>query len=324
MTDELEYHRTAVLVMAHGTPESSEEIEPFYTRIRRGSPPPPELLNDLRRRYEAIGGTSPLAVTTFAQARAINVASGLRLPVVVGTKFATPSIEQAVSTLVDSGIRRVIAMVLSPQYSSTTTEAYFDRVRSAINSAGSDNAAVGSTGGNSILEAVFLKSWNLLPGLISFLASEVDRLVAGSPPQGRHVLFTAHSLPMSVLATGDPYVDEVQATSSAVASAAGLQETEWSVSWQSAGRTGQEWIGPDIRESIAELASANLNKIIVCPVGFSADNLETLYDLDIEACSIAQGLGLDFERARLPNADPTFATSLTQEIVSFAIEQFPK
>ena len=149
-----------------------------------------------------------------------------------------------------------------------------------------------------------------------YLATAVrDALVRlGAAAAGAEVVFTAHSLPERILVAGDPYPDELRATAEAVARAAGLER--WSIAWQSAGRTSEPWIGPDVLEVLPRLAGAGATGVVVCPAGFVADHLEVLYDLDVEAAAEARALGLPFARTAAPNANPAFTAALADVVAA--------
>jgi len=294
---------TAVLMMAYGTPSGPEELEAYYTHIRRGRRPPPELLAELRERYEAIGGRSPLLEITRAQAAGVRDAlSGAGhgdVRVAVAMKHSPPFLEDVARQLGASGVGHVVGLVLAPHYSRMSVQAYGDRVQAAL-------AADG--GGEPRFELV--RSWAREPGYVRYLATAVSGALArlGSAAAGAEVVFTAHSLPERILATGDPYPDELRATAEAVARAAGLER--WSIAWQSAGRTNEPWIGPDVLEVLPRLVETGATGVVVCPAGFVADHLEVLYDLDVEAAAAARALGLPFARTASPNANPAFAATL--------------
>jgi ferrochelatase len=298
---------TAVVLMAYGTPRTRDEIEPYYTDIRRGRPPTPEQLADLISRYDAIGGISPLAERTEAQRSALAAALDARVPgqfeVLLGTKHATPSIEDAVHDAVARGAERIVALVLAPHHSQLSVGEYLARVR----------AAAGP------LEVIGIESWATEPAFVDFLGREVAARLTGLPEHTK-VLFTAHSLPERILALGDRYPDEVRATATAVAARAGLPGwTSWAVAWQSAGRTPEPWIGPDVLTVIEDLAvSENASGILVCACGFVADHLEVLYDLDIEARARAESLGLAFDRTACVNDDPAVMGALAERVVALA------
>ncbi len=296
----------AVLLLAYGTPASVDQIEPYYTHIRRGRPPTPELLGELTERYRAIGGTSPLLEIARLQAARLQALLGRREPdlefhVALGMKHASPFIEDAVAGLAQLGADQVIAVVLAPHYSSLSVGEYLARVRAAAAEHGLADVSV-------------VEEWHLQPGYVALLAARVRdslaRLRAGGAQRVR-VLFTAHSLPTRILEAGDPYPDQLEQTALAVAARAELGD--WSIAWQSAGRTAEPWIGPDVRDVVRELAAGGSHDgLLVCPAGFVSDHLEILYDLDIECRAVAQDSGLRFARTASPNADPEFIEVLAQ------------
>jgi ferrochelatase len=282
-----------VLVMAYGTPAGPQEIEAYYTDIRGGRTPPPVLLDELRARYAAIGGRSPLLEVSTAQARGIEERLGVRT--YLGQKHAAPFILDAVAALAADGIAYAAGLVLAPHFSTMSVGDYEARARRA--------AAECGWGGS----LVMVSSWHVEPGYVRWLAKRVDEALSCLPAAAQRkatVVFSAHSLPQSIRERGDPYPQQLEATAARVAAAAGLER--WTTGWQSAGRTAQPWLGPDVTEVIEDLASAGAEGVVVCPCGFVADHLEVLYDLDIEAKKRAEEIGLAFARTRSPNADPEF------------------
>jgi ferrochelatase len=301
--------RTAVVLMAYGTPARRDDIEAYYTDIRRGRPPTAEQLADLVARYDAIGGTSPLAERTRAQQVALQAALDERAPgdfeVVLGLKHAAPAIEEAVAGLAGLAgrdVRRAVALVLAPHYSTLSVGQYLERAADAGLAAG--------------IEVIGIESWAALPAYVAFEAAGVRQGLAAMPARTK-VLFTAHSLPERILRDGDPYPDELRATAEAVASAAGLPRwSGWGVAWQSAGRTPEPWIGPDILTVIDDLAaSEGASGVLVCACGFVADHLEVLYDLDLEARRRAEGLGLAFARTPCVNDDAAVMGALADLVL---------
>jgi ferrochelatase len=295
--------------MAYGTPSSREAIEPYYTDIRRGRPPTPEQLADLVRRYDAIGGTSPLAARTEAQRAALQAALDEAAPgrfdVVLGMKHSAPTIESAVDDLAGRGVGAIVALVLAPHYSSGSIGEYLQRARAA---AASNSLPVHA-----------IESWATEPAFVAFLADRVLDALA-TMPAGTKVVFTAHSLPVRIVAAGDPYDDEVRATANAVARRAGLPVwSGWSVAWQSAGRTPEPWLGPDVLQVIDELAaSEHGDGLLVCACGFVADHLEVLYDLDVEATARAAERGIAFARTACVNDDAAVAEALARRVIAAA------
>ena len=299
--------KTAVLLMAYGTPRTPAEIEPYYTDIRRGRAPTPEQLADLVARYDAIGGISPLAARTEAQRDALQKALNEIAPdtyeVVLGLKHAAPMIETSVNELAARGFQHIIGLVLAPHFSSFSIGQYMGRARAAAEPHG--------------ITVTAIDSWATEPAFVEFLAADL-RSRLSTMPANTKVLFTAHSLPQRIIDAGDPYPDELRSTAETVAVAAGLESwSSWSIAWQSAGRTPEPWIGPDILAVIDDLAaSENASGVVVCACGFVADHLEVLFDLDIEAKQHAQAKGLAFDRTSCVNDDATIMHALAHRVIS--------
>lgn len=306
---------TAVVLMAYGTPRTREEILPYYTDIRRGRPPTDEALAELIARYEAIAPPgsdvlSPLAARTEAQRDGLQAALDALAPgeyhVTLGLKHAAPMIEHAVDDVLAAGFRRIVGLVLAPHYSSYSIGQYLGRVRATAEPHG--------------VEVLGIDSWATEPAFINFLADDLRTRLASMPADTK-VLFTAHSLPQRIIDGGDPYPDELRATAEAVAAQVGLAEwSQWAIAWQSAGRTPEPWIGPDILQVIDELAgaesSATERGVVVSACGFVADHLEVLYDLDIEAAHRAESHGLRFARTACVNADPAVMDALARRVIA--------
>ena len=304
-----------VLVMSHGTPRRLEDLPAFYTEIRRGSPPPPPLLDDLERRYRAIGGTSPLNERTAAQVEGIGRALERRAPgrttVAAGAKFADPRIEDAVAALGRAGVRRMVGVVLTPHYSAPSVGEYARRARAAAGSLPPD------AGGPR--EMTVVEHWHLAPGFVRAVAERVEAALGSLDDDARAgatVLFTAHSIPARLVEGGDPYPEQVRASAAAVATAAGVGR--WSVAWQSAGRTPDPWLGPDVGAVIAGLPATGATAVVVCPIGFVADHLEVLYDIDVEAAGAARAAGLAFARTASLDDDPAFCDTLAGVVLDAA------
>ena len=300
----------AVLLMAYGSPRHPEEIEAYYTHVRRGKAPPADLLDELVGRYAAIGGVSPLVERTEAQATALQSALDTRAPgelrVVLGYKHASPFIEDAVEGIVLGGVRRIVGLVLAPHHSAYSVGQYLER---AAARAATLDPSVGFLG---------IERWHLEPAYLDFLAGAV-RARLGELPARTKVLFTAHSLPQRIVADGDTYPDQLRQTAQAVATTLGLglEGAGWDVAWQSAGRTPEPWIGPDVTEVLRHLAgSGAADGVLVCPCGFVSDHLEILYDLDIEAQARAGELGLAFARTEVVNDDGAVMGALAERVLA--------
>lgn len=300
----------SVVLMAYGTPRSREEILPYYTDIRRGRPPTDELLAELTGRYEAIGGLSPLAALTEAQRdavqRALDAVQPGRFRVTLGLKHAHPMIEEAVADVAAAGAEKIIGLVLAPHFSSYSIGQYVGRATTAAEPHG--------------INVIGIDSWATEAAFVDFLAADMRSRLAKMPPTTK-VLFTAHSLPQRIIDAGDPYPNELRATAVAVAAALGLREgEEWDIAWQSAGRTPEPWIGPDVLDAIDALAASDKPPagVLVCACGFVADHLEVLFDLDIEAKKHAESRGLVFDRTSCVNDDPTVMEALARRIIEAA------
>ncbi len=296
-----------VVVMAYGTPASPADVEAYYTHIRRGHPPSAEQLADLRARYEAIGGTSPLAARTEEQLATLQSALDHLAPgralAVLGQKHAPPLVEDAVEALAARQVRHVVGLVLAPHFSRASVGEYDARLQAACAEHG--------------LTASTIDSWHLEPSYVDFLAGEL-RVALASLPAATRVLFSAHSLPERALVE-DPYPDQLHATASAVAAAAALSPGSWSLAWQSAGRTAEPWRGPDVRDVIREIARrGEADAVLVCAQGFVSDHLELVYDLDIEAAAVAREARLAFARTRALNADPAVLGALAARVLAAA------
>lgn len=297
-----------VVVMAYGTPASPDDVEPYYTHIRRGRPPSPEQLADLRRRYDALGGTSSMAARTAAQVDAIAAALDARAPgrfqVVLGQKHAAPFVEDAAATLAADGVTDVVGLVLAPHYSGFSVGEYQRRLAEARPDA----------------RVAAIRRWSDLDAWQAFTAAAVTDALATLPEKTK-VLFTAHSLPERVL-VGDPYPAELAASARAIARRAGLAPwAGWGLAWQSAGATPEPWRGPDVLEVIRDLAETGRSEgVLVCAQGFVTDHLEVGYDLDIEARGVADEVGLAFARTRTVDDDPAVVGALADRIVATADE----
>jgi ferrochelatase len=286
-----------VLVMAYGTPRTLDDVQEYYTDIRHGRPPSAQELEELTNRYRAIG-YSPLYEITQAQAKGIEA----RLDDVkcyLGQKHAAPFIDDAVKEMASDEVVRAVGLVLAPHYSSLSVGDYERRARRAAHDEGWSG------------ELHVIGSWHLEPGYVEFLAAEVRRALDSLTPTAGDrvvVVFSAHSLPAKILEAGDPYEEQLRETAHAVGSRAGV--SRWQIGWQSAGRPFVPWLGPDIAEIIQTLADSGVKGVVVCPCGFVSDHLEVLYDIDIEAKQVADGLGVELVRTRMPNDDPAFLEML--------------
>jgi ferrochelatase len=300
--------KTGVLVMAYGTPTTPDDVEPYYTRIRHGRPPTPELLKELQDRYNDLGGTSPLAARTAAQVAGIAAELELRFPgqfdVRFGSKYEPPMIEDVAPSFVEDGFEHVIGLVLAPHSSSMSTTQYMDRARACL---------------GEHLRLSEIHSWWDVPAFIAIIAQRVNDALASIPDDRRattEVLFSAHSLPEKILANGDTYPEQLRASAQLAADAAGL--TSWDLAWQSAGRTADPWIGPDILDVLRAKHAAGITDVVSCPIGFVSDHLEVLFDIDIQAQELSHELGINLVRTVSLNDDPAFMAMLADVVAARA------
>ena len=292
--------------MAYGTPTTPADVEAYYTRIRHGRPPTPELLKELQDRYNDLGGTSPLAARTAAQVAGIAAQLEASHPgqfdVRFGSKYEPPMIEDVAPSFVEDGFEHVIGLVLAPHSSSMSTTQYMDRARACL---------------GEHLRLSEIHAWWDNPTFIDIIAQRV-RGVLDTIPADRlattEVLFSAHSLPQKILANGDTYPDQLRASAELAAAAAHL--TSWDLAWQSAGRTADPWIGPDILDVLRAKHEAGITDIVSCPIGFVSDHLEVLFDIDIQAQELAHQLGLHLVRTPSLNDDPAFTRMLADLVAS--------
>jgi len=281
--------------MAYGSPASLAEVESYYTHIRGGRPPSAELLTELVDRYRAIGGRSPLLEITRRQAAALAAAlaaRGCAVDVRVGMRHAPPFIGDAVREMAATGIRRAVGVALAPHYSRLSVGAYVEAAEEARPPE---------------LTLTYITSWGDHPGFLAAVAARL-RAAASRFAATPYVLFTAHSLPERIRTWDDPYPDEVSRSAAGAARLASL--SRWAVAYQSAGRTPEPWLGPDLPSTLERLQAEGEREVLVCPIGFVADHLEVLYDIDIEAQGIATRLGLRLERTAMLNDSPDFIAAL--------------
>ncbi|MDR7414934.1 MAG: ferrochelatase [Armatimonadota bacterium] len=291
-----------VLLMAYGTPRSLEEVEAYFTHIRRGRRPSDEELEDLRERYRRIGGTSPLRAVTEAQAASLQAvldrrAAG-RFRVYLAMKHADPFIPDVTRRMLRDGVREMVALVLAPHESRMILDEYLEYA-----------APVLAEFPQVRLHPV--RTWHLNPGYLAALEGRI-RKALGELADPVAVVFTAHSLPERILEWGDPYPHRLRETCEALAVRLGLPR--WRFAYQSAGHGPIPWLGPDILEVLPEVRAEGASAVLVVPIGFVADNLEILYDLDIEAAEHARELGLTFRRTESLNADGTLIEGLADEV----------
>jgi ferrochelatase len=274
--------KTAVVLMAYGSPARPEDVPAYLEDIRGGRPSAPGVLDHLVERYRGIGG-SPLNEITERQRAALQ--DKLGVPVFVGMKHWTPRIADAVEQALATGAERILGLVLAPHYSKLSIGGYRSRLEDALQERA---------------ELVFVESWFDHEPFLDLVA---DRLRGTNA----HVVFTAHSLPERVL-VGDPYEEQMRECGRLIAERADLDS--WSIAFQSESQTGGKWLGPDILKELESLKARDIDRVLVAPIGFVSDHLEILWDLDVEARRRADELGIRFERMPSLNDDPAFINAL--------------
>ena len=301
---------TGVLLLAYGSPETPDDVEPYFRHIRGGRAPSPEAVEGLRQRYALIGGRTPLRAITTETATALQDVLDARAPgeyrTYVAMKHWHPFIGDVVPRIAADGVRRLIVIVLAPHYSRMSIGGYQKYLDDTVAKL------------DVPLDITFVESWHLEPAFISLIASRVREGLALFSETERDttcVVFSAHSLPVRIRTWDDPYEAQLLASCESVARELGL--TGWRFAWQSAGHTGEPWLGPDIVDYLDTLHAEGVRNVLSVPIGFVCDHLEVLYDIDHEAAAKAASLGMTLRRTRMPNATPELIAVL-DEIVANA------
>lgn len=288
--------------MAYGGPNSLDELPGYLADIRRGRPTSSAILEQISYNYRQIGGKSPLLA--ISQQQAAGVAKKLdpaRFRVYLGMRHWSPWVQEVVGEMLEDGITRAVSLVLAPHYSEMSVAKY------------QENISDGLEMYRGHIEFEHIRSYHKASGLIEAFASRVHEGLARWPDaeqESVHVIFSAHSLPVRILGTGDPYDQQLRETAKLVADAAGLPEGRWSWSYQSAGRSPEPWLGPQLQEHIAAQTERGISSLVIIPIGFVSDHVEILYDIDVQAQQVARERGARLERPPALNTDPVFIDTL--------------
>lgn len=283
-------NHTGVILLAYGGPESLDDIPDYLLDIRGGRETPQHLIDDITERYRLIGGRSPLLAITRSAAAQLEQQIGL--PVYVGMRHWQPFIEEAVDAALKDGVRRLMAICMAPHYSTLSIEKYREKLEEAI------------ANNNQAVELIFVESWYDQPRYLQGIADNVRQTLRFWPKSAQSrvkIIFTAHSLPQFILERGDPYDRQLRETANLLASQLELTPERWLFSYQSAALTGVPWLGPQIEQLVAELAAKGETDLLIAPIGFIADHVEVLYDIDIGVRRIAQEQGVRIERTPMLN-----------------------
>jgi len=279
--------KSGVLLLAHGAPERLEDVAEYLSYVRNGQPVAPRILAEIKSRYAAIGGRSPLLHWTRVQAEALEVLLGI--PVFFGMRNWHPFIRETMEQVRAAGIERLAAICLAPQYSEMSVGLY-RRHTEAV----------------STVPAVWARGFHDEPLLIEAFAERLRGCIEG----GSRVLFTAHSLPEKALPPGDPYDAESRAIAAAVAARVGI--SAWDFAYQSQGMSGDGWLGPTVESCLDRYAASGIRRVVLQPVGFVCDHVEILYDVDVMFRGDAGRRGMELVRPESLNGSATFTRALAE------------
>ena len=286
-----------VLLVAYGAPSKVDDVGPYLLDVRGGRPTSRDMVSRFQKRYEAIGGGSPLFERTSEQATALAAAMGGSVPVYVGMRHWHPYIGDVFEQVRTDGVTKIVALALAPHFSTMSIGAYAQRIEEA-------RGEVATT---------MVRQWFDHPGFLDAVAEQVEealRRFHGSVRDDVTILFTAHSLPQRILDDGDPYEAQLRASVAGVIDR--IAPCRHLFAYQSAGQAGGPWLGPDAADLIASLADDGSRHVLVCPIGFVSDHLEVLYDVDIEYCELAAKLGVQLERTASLNSSPLLIATLAE------------
>ncbi len=322
--------RYAVLMMAYGGPDTLDEVEPFVMDVRGGRAASPELIAEIRERYELIGGRSPLREITCDQAAALEAQLNAphddgthppRCQVYVGMRHWYPYIQETVAEMVHAGVKRVVALCMTPYYSRMTVGAYVQKFREAMAAQCVE------------LDVAYIKNWHTHPLFIEAVAEQARAALARFDAAARNdvqLLFTAHSLPASVVQEGDPYEEHLRETAALVverlemgAKATPPLAERWHFCYQSAGAKQVVWLGPSIDEMLPQLVEQGHKQFLIVPIGFLCDHVEILYDIDIELASMADEMGITLKRTDSLNVSPLLIDALADVVRQAVLSQQP-
>lgn len=298
------HYPIGVLIMAYGGPNSLAEIPGYLADIRAGRPTTPAVLAEITHNYQQIGGKSPLLEISQRQVSAVQAQlDPERFRCYLGMRHWAPWIEEVIGQMLDDGVTHAVSLVLAPHYSKLSVAKYQEKI------------AAGLEMYHGQIEFAHIASYHDAPHYIQALANRVLEGLERWPRQERdqvHVVFSAHSLPERIMKMGDPYDSQLRETARLVAEKAGLAPERWSWSYQSAGRSPEPWLGPQLEEHIPALAAQGVRNIVSIPVGFVSDHVEILYDIDIEAQKVAHELNVRLERPPALNEDPLYIETLVE------------
>lgn len=300
--------KMGLLVMAYGTPYKVADIKRYYTHIRKGREPSPEALKDLTEKYAAIGGVSPMARITEAQAQALELQLNemqeiYEFKVYIGLRHIEPFIEEAVESMVTDGIENAVSIVLAPHYSTYSIKAYNGRAQTKAKQVG--------------INLISVENWHNAPGFIQYWSDQIKLIyeqMSDSERSSAVLIISAHSLPKTILQGDDPYIEQLSETARLISEQTGI--TKYEIAWQSEGNTPEPWLDPDVLDLTRELyEQKGYRTFVYAPVGFVSDHLEILYDNDHECKELCDELGAAYYRPPMPNTDELFIQTMAETVL---------
>jgi ferrochelatase len=291
----------ALLLLAFGGPRSLGEVEPFLTRLFSGRKPSPEQLERVMERYRLIGGSSPLPEITLKQAQALQSSLGSKGYIIksyVGMRYGHPLIEETLKEILRNGIDQVVALAMTPFRSRGSTGAYIEEVNQIRKNL------------EKTIEISFIEAWHLHPLFVEAIQEKIhEGLIQFTPEERRktHLIFTAHSLPKSLI-ENEPYVKDMEGSVREVLKK--IEPLPWHIAFQSRGMGPEEWLGPDVESVLTDLSQQNVREVLVIPIGFVSDHIEVLYDIDIQYREKAKSMGMVLRRTPSLNLSDRFIAAL--------------
>jgi ferrochelatase len=289
--------------MAHGAPESTDDIPEYLKQIRGGKESTPEVIDIIRDRYEQIGGKSPLRGITAELAHRLEKflnQEGPQFKVYVGMRNWSPYIRDEVKRMKEDGVEKVIALCLAPQFSTWSTRLYFNAFKEALKNCGGEN-----------IDVHFVGSWANHPLLIDVFAEkyqEALKKLEPQKPESIYTIFTAHSIPSESIELGDPYDQEFNKTVELLVDR--VKPQHWYQAYQSQGMIPVPWLGPTVESVLDKISRVGSKTVLVVPVGFVCDHVEILFDIDIEFKKYAEDRKLNLHRTESLNFSPTYIEAL--------------
>ena len=304
----------ALLLLAFGGPRSLEEVESFLTRIMKGRKPSSEQVEKVKERYRLIGGSSPLLKITRGQAKGLEKRlseKGHSFKSYVGMRYGHPMIEETMKEILQDGIEEVIAIPMAPFQSRESTGAYIEEVKRVQKNIGE------------VLKVSFVIGWHMHPLFLEAIREKIHEGLMGFIPEERkrvHLLFTAHSLPKSIIEK-DPYVREIEESIKGVLAVTGHRA--WKMAYQSKGGGPEEWVGPDVESVLTNLSKEGVGKVLIVPIGFVSDHIEILYDIDILYREKARSLRMKLRRTPSLNFSEKFIDALSAIVEEHILDLSP-